>query len=78
MVGFVRDEEDGMLDELVRRAAELPQSEELRRSALRWMLSIIFAYLERRFLRGLGCERERKNDLNSFGGEASWEGRGIA
>ena len=38
------------------------------------MLSIIFAYLEGMFLRGLGCERERKNDLSSFKGEALWGG----
>ena len=73
VVGFVRDEGDGMLNERVRRAVELPQSEEPRRFAPGWMLSIIFAYLERRFLRGLGCERERKNDLNGFGVGAPWD-----
>ena len=31
-------------------SSELPQSEEPRWSALGWMLSIIFTYLERRFL----------------------------
>ena len=70
VVGFVRDEGDGMLDERVQRASELLQSEEPRQFALGWMLSIIFPYLERRFLRGLGFECERKNDLSSFKGEA--------
>ena len=31
MAGFIRDEDDGMLDERVRRAVELLQSEEPRR-----------------------------------------------
>ena len=54
--------------------SELPQSEEPRQSALGWMLSIIFGSLERRLLRGLGFERERKNGLSSFKGEALWGG----
>lgn len=52
-----------MLDERVRRVVKLPESEDSARSDLERMLSIIFAYRERRFLRGLGCERERMNDL---------------
>ena len=49
VVGIVRDEGDGMLDERVQRTSELPQSEVPRQSALGWMISIIFGSLERRF-----------------------------
>ena len=50
------------LDERARRVVTLPQSEELDLFGLGLMLSIMCAYRERMFLRGLGCERERKND----------------
>jgi hypothetical protein len=58
-----------MLDERVRRVVKLPESEETDRSDLERMLSIMLAYRERRFLRGLGCECERKNDLHGIGDE---------
>ena len=55
-----------MLDERARRVVKLPESEETDRADLELMLSIILAYRERRFLRGLGCECERKNDLRGI------------
>ena len=58
-----------MLDERVRRVVKLPESKDPARSDLERMLSIMFAYRECRFLRGLGCERERKNDLHGTGDE---------
>ena len=68
-VGLVNDEGDAMLDERARRVVKLPESEETDRADLEPMLSIIVAYRERRFLRGLFCERERKNDLHGIGDE---------
>lgn len=65
--GFVSDEGDVTLNERVRRVVKLPESEDPARSDLERMLSIIFAYRECRFLRGLGCERERKNNLRDIG-----------
>ena len=56
-----------MLDERVRRVVKPPESEDPGRSDVGRMLSIMFAYRERRFLRGLGCERERKKDLHGIG-----------
>jgi len=58
-----------MSDERVRRVMEFPMSEELDRSDLERILSIMFAYRERRFLRDLGCGCERKNDLQGTGDE---------
>ena len=58
-----------MLDERVRRVAKLPESEDPARSDFERMFSIIFEYRERRLLRGLGCERERMNDLHDVGVE---------
>ena len=55
-----------MLDERARRVVKLPESEEADRADLELMLSIMFVYRERRFLRGLGCECERKNDLRDI------------
>ena len=66
---MVSDERDVMLDERVRRVTRLPESEDPARSDLDRMLSIMFAYRECRFLRGLGCERERRNDLYGIGDE---------
>ena len=56
-----------MLDERIRRVVKLPESEDPARSDFERMLSIMFAYRERRLLRGLGCERERINDLRGIG-----------
>lgn len=58
-----------MLDERVRRVVKLPESKDPARPDLERILSIISAYRECRFLRGLGCERERKNDLYDTGDE---------
>ena len=58
-----------MLDERVRRVVKLSEQEDPARSDPERMLSIMFAYRERRFLRGLGCECERKNDLHGIGDE---------
>ena len=63
---MVRVEGDVMLDERVRRVVKLPESEDPACSDLERMISIMFAYRECRFLRGLGCERERKNDLHGI------------
>ena len=60
---------DVILDERVRRVVKLPELEEADRPDLGQMLSIMFSYRERKFLRGLGCECERKNDLHSIGDE---------
>jgi hypothetical protein len=65
----VNDEGDVLLDERVRRVVKPPESEEPGRPDLEWMLSIMFAYRERRFRRGLGCECERKNDLHVISDE---------
>lgn len=56
-----------MLDERVRRVEMLPESDETDRPVLDRMLSIMFAYRERRFLRDLGCVCERKNELHGLG-----------
>jgi hypothetical protein len=68
-VGLVNDKRDVVLDERVRRAADLAESEEPGRFDLGWILPIMFAYRERKFRRGLGCECERKNDLRGIGDE---------
>ena len=69
IVKFVGVEGDAMLDGRVRRVANIPEPEETGRSGVERMVSIMFAYRERRFLRGLCPECERKNDLRGSGDE---------